>query len=265
MKVSSFHILSVTSLLLLGSCLRTTADIKKDQEYEQFFSETKQNRNTVAELTAQTKNLEEQIKDLNGQIEELKYEKNAAPAADSPENKSLAKSELLAVKAEMEELKIKVAKMESTLEEQQSYIAQSHKMLSSLTTTSLKSADTFSSSKKSTTTIDDIEKNYDKNQFDTVIEQCNNYIKDKGKYTLKCQYWIAESQRQLKKYDESLISLESIYSGHKKSEYAAKALYSMSLILKEQGRSELPAMVKKLQEEYPSTPSAKKAKKLLKD
>lgn len=258
------------SPFILTSCLKTAAEIQKDQEMEQALVSSRESNSLVAELTSKNKDLQDQMSSLQGRVDELQVVvsgKNASGATTAVPQQT---EQFLKLSADVEELKLIVTKQQKNLDENSEYIKKLQGSVKSISTTAI-DASSFDSKNKDKTkqkdlTIDDAEKMLGDKKYNDVLNTCKELLNSKisdGKKN-RCRYAQGLAYKELKQLDEGLLSLSQIYTDWPKSSLAPDALLEIGKILKLKGQNkEAQLMLKKLINEYPKSDAAKDAKKLL--
>ncbi len=226
---------------------------------EQALVSARESNSLVADLTSKNKDLQDQMSALQGRVDELQVivsSKNAGSAASNTQNAE----QFLKLSADVEELKSIVAKQQKLLEENSA-------KANSATTVE---ASTFNAknkekSKSKDLEIEDAEKMLADKKYNEVLTACKELLNSKitdGKKN-RCRYVQGLAYRELKQYDEGLLSLSQIYTDWPKSSLAPNALLEIGKILQLKGQNkEAQLMFKKLINEYPTSDAAHVAKKI---
>lgn len=251
------------TLPFLHSCLKTAAEIQKEQEMEQILISARESHATVADLTAKNKELQDQISQLQGKVDELQL------SIGKKESSPQTVEQQLKLTAEVEELKTGNQKLILQLGEHETKIQKLEEQFKGMTAQTVK-AEKFESKgvQNKELTIDDVEKLFEDKKYDDVVSACNNLLKSKisdGKKN-RCRFAQGVSYKELKQYDEGLLVLSQIYTDWPKSSLAPESLLEIGKILLEKKQEkEAHLMFKKLANEYPKTLASKEAKKLIKN
>lgn len=70
------HIVLLSLVLLLAGCLKTAGQVQREQRLENMSQQLSDSQNIVADLTVMLKNLQTQIDQLNGKVEELQHQQS---------------------------------------------------------------------------------------------------------------------------------------------------------------------------------------------
>lgn len=263
--------LTVSFILILTvlttGCLKTAAEIQRDQEMEQALISSRESNSIIAELTAKNKELQEQMSTLQGRVDELQV---IVSGKDNPNNTtttspSLNAEQILKISADIEELKLNLAKQQKSLDENIEYTKKLEGLIKGATTLEASSFNSKDKEKAKELTIEDAEKMLTDKKYNDVLNACKELLNSKitdGKKN-RCRYAQGLAYKELKQYDEGLLSLSQIYTDWPKSSLAPDALLEIGKILQLKGQSkEAQLMYKKLMSEYPKSDAAKEAKKL---
>ncbi len=271
-KNNYLRTLTVSALLIsplvLTSCLKTAAEIQKDQEVEQAMVSARESNSLVAELTSKNKDLQDQMSALQGRVDELQVIVSSKNTAASSASTSHNAEQFLKLSADVEELKQTMAKQQKMLEENTESLKKLDGSVKGITTTPI-DASTFNSKNKDKKAkeleIEDAEKMLADKKYNEVLSTCKELLNSKisdGKKN-RCRYVQGLAYRELKQYDEGLLSLSQIYTDWPKSSLAPNALLEIGKILQLKGQNkEAQLMYKKLINEYPKSDAAKDAKKI---
>lgn len=251
-------------LISLCSCLKTSAEIQRDQEVEQAMVSARESNSILAELTTKNKDLQDQMSLLHGKVEELqqKLNKDNNPSASGVSTPN--SEQFLKLLADVEELKTKNANLQKAFEENSEQTKKLENVLKGLTTTPIDASSFKSKDKNKEFTVEDAEKMLIEKKFNEVLSVCKEVLSSKatdGKKN-RCRYAQGLAYKELKQFDEGLLSLSQIYTDWPKSSLAPNALLEIGKILKLKGQGkESQLMYKKLINEYPKSDAAKEAKK----
>lgn len=267
MKNKFFIVITLLAPFYLTSCLKTAAEIQRDQEVEQALVSARESNAIIAEITSKNKELQDQMSTLQGRIDEVqqKLNTNGTSAATTTQNTE----QFLKLVADVEELKSNNAKLQKAQEDNMEYIKKLESSIKGLTTTPIDASSFESKDKKKEKeiTIDDAEKYLTDKKYSEVLTACKEVVASKatdGKKN-RCKYAQGLAYKELKQYDEGLLSLSQIYTDWPKSSLAPNALFEIGKILQLKGQNkESQLMFKKLINEYPKTDVAKEAKKIVK-
>lgn len=73
---------------LLTSCLKTAAEIQREQEFEQALVSARESSSIISEITAKNKELQEQMSALQGRIDEVQLKVNSTGAMTANNSQS---------------------------------------------------------------------------------------------------------------------------------------------------------------------------------
>jgi TolA-binding protein len=257
----------LVSPFVLTSCLKTAAEIQREQEVEQALVSARESNSIVAEMTAKNKELQEQMSVLQGRVDEVQQKLNAQGGTNAAANTTQNTEQFLKLVADVEELKTQNAKLQKAQEENQEYIKKLESLVKGLTTQPIDASTFENKDKTKEVTIEDAEKLLGDKKYNEVLAACKELLNSKatdGKKN-RCRFAQGIAHKELKQFDEGLLSLSQIYTDWPKSTLAPNALLEISHILELKGQSkESQLMLKKLINEYPKTNAAKDAKKLVK-
>lgn len=267
--LTNTFIFITTLSLLLSSCFKTTEQIQRERALDEMVGENRQSRSVLSELMVQQKSMQEEINQLSGQIDELKQQgmskKNPEIVALHAQQNAHTEK-ILAIEAQIEEWQKTLAQMKEQLLEQERYRTETAKAFKAVSQTSGKKAKTISDQEELNQLPREAEKLLKQQKFDRVISLCDQALEhpdlSEGKKN-KCRFYKGVAQKELKDFDEALVTLGQIYTDWPKSQLAPQALVEMAIILKEKKQDkQAKQMAAKIQEEYPKTPAAKTASNL---
>ncbi len=107
---------------------------------------------------------------------------------------------------------------------------------------------------------------YKKKSYPAAREQLQQFLKEhpRGDKAIEARYYLADCLLQEKRYDEAVVEFNKIVEGHPKSALAPAALLKQSQAFKAQGKTKVANLVlEKLVADYPKSPEAAHARKLL--
>ncbi len=107
---------------------------------------------------------------------------------------------------------------------------------------------------------------YKKKSYAGAVEQFSRYLKEhpQGAKAAEARYYLGDSYYQQKRLDEAIVEFNKVVEGHSKSVLAPTALLKQAYAFKAQGKTKVYTLVlEKLTADYPSSPEAAQAQKLL--
>jgi tol-pal system protein YbgF len=107
---------------------------------------------------------------------------------------------------------------------------------------------------------------YKQKSYGPARDKFQQFLKDhpKGDKAAEARYYLADSLLQDKKYDEAIVEFNKVVEGNPKSAFAPPALLKQAQSFKAQGKSKVSNLVlEKLIADYPKSPEANQARKLL--
>lgn len=252
--------------MTLTSCLKTAAEIQREQEMEQILVSARESHSYVAELTSKNKELQEQMGVLQGRVDELQQLYTSKTGTESNATASNTEQSLKQV-ADIEELKAQVQKLQKDYSSQQELLSKLESQLKGMTATQVNAQSFDAKGKNQELSIEDAEKLLEDKKYGEVISACKELLNSKisdGKKN-RCRFAQGLAYKELKQLDEGLLVLSQIYTDWPKSSLAPQALLEIGIILQSKKQEkEAQLMFKKLMSEYPKTSASKEAKKLLK-
>ncbi|MDH4469198.1 MAG: tetratricopeptide repeat protein [Bacteriovoracaceae bacterium] len=295
----------VFSLCALSSCFQTSEEIMREQRVSQVDQELQQSRVHVAEMTSKQKDLQDQINQLNGKLEEIVHQKNQLSDGQVGQITQL----LTGQKTEMESLKLEIKKQNDTITElqeklkiQTAYMQEVTQGLDHISSTSPNSKkdkknkmknkekerekdkekesesekeaknqknDNKGDSKDFQSKISLVENQIKSGKLDEAKALCESIIQDSafspGKHN-QCRYKLGEVAYKKKNYDDALVYFSKIYTQWPKSTLAPESLFQIAKIFKDQGKkTEAKAAISKLEKEYPGHELISKGQALTKE
>lgn len=256
---------------IFSGCLKTSAEIQRDQEMEQALVSARESSSLVADLTAKNKDLQDQMSSLQGRVDELQLlvsgKDGVGVTGSSTSNKNQQTEQFLKLAADVEELKLKNSTLQTTLDENTEKLKKLENSLKGITTTTI-DANSFhqkDNNQHGDLNIEDIEKMLSDKKYNDVLNACKDLLNSKvsdGKKN-RCKFAQGLAYKELKQFDDGLLSLSQIYTDWPKSSLAPNALLEIGKILQLKGqKKDAQLMFKKLINEYPKSEAAKEAKKI---
>lgn len=261
MKLFSFLCIS----LIFTSCFKTAQEIRKEKEQQ---IQVQQSSQMIAELTLQIRDLQTQLANTTGQIQEIDYNtktKTEQTAMTFSQTIEQLSEQVKILTEENKQNKSKIEGLEKEIAGQKEYINNVNTTLEKIAKSTNDSSD---SSASSGSLVQQAHKAFEKNQqkkaltlYEEVLAQgkINNRQKNHVRFNLGLlNYW-------KKDYDKALVYFSQIYTKWPKSSWAPRCLLYIGRSFKKQKKvEEANATFQELIKKYPSSNHAKTAKQEIK-
>ncbi len=247
----------IIMLLLFTGCLKTAEQVRKEQQYNEEVAEG--SKNMLAYLSTRVKELEEQLGQSTGTIEQLQHEQEqihqqAQKATDN-------KVEIVNLKMELENQRSQMEMLEKQVQEQSDFISEVTKSLEQMSKAPVAKASQNQNIENFSKGLEQYQKkNYDsaKKSFEQALahDTLNNSQINIARHRLG----LIEFDK--KNFQTSIIHMSKIYPKWPRSSMAPDALYFIGLSLKEMGKKEeANEAFDKFLAEYPDHKWAKEIKR----
>lgn len=246
-------------LLIFTSCFKTAEEIKREKQRD---TQIQQSSQMIAELTLQLRDLQTQLANATGQIQEIDHNtktKTEETALTFTQTVAQLSEQVKVLTEENKQNKIKIEALEKEVEGQKKYIKSVNSTLGKIA-----GPTKSSSSSKLSQAHKAFEKNKQKKAmrlYEEVLAEgkVNNRQKNHARFNIGLlHYW-------KKDYDKALVYFSQIYTKWPKSSWAPRCLLYIGRSFKGQKKiAEASATFEELIKNYPKSKHAESAKKEMK-
>ncbi|MBL7663952.1 MAG: tetratricopeptide repeat protein [Bacteriovoracaceae bacterium] len=258
------YILFPIMLLALTSCLKTTEEIKREQN---MSAQLEQTQKFSADFLVKVRDMESKVDQFNGRLEDIEHQQGKQNAENQEnQKKTMEKMEeqLEALKKLSETNRKNLETLKNELDEQKKYLERVTKSLSSLGSEPAKKKDQEPSSELKTADDFFARKRY--KQAKPIYEQllAGNTLSS-GKIN-SVQLNLGIIDYHYKNYNEALVYFSKIYTNFPQSSKAPSALYHIGMCFKALGQNaEAKETFNEVIAKYSNTNFAKLAKDEIKN
>jgi tol-pal system protein YbgF len=233
----------------------------KIESYEQAKKKHEQKlRNQSAGVKANLERLEEQVRALNGRIDEFDHRQQMQPANPDPAKAKKDESRLNIIESQIIAESQRIQKLENYLNLDTTRIAAAKPEKKSQPTARaakpLSQSDLYQTAKQS----------FDKANYEEARKAFNQYLKlyPKSEHADNAQFWIGESYFQEKWYEKALIEYQNVIENYPKGNKVTAAYLKQGLAFNNIGdKANARLVLQELIKKFPYSNEAKIAKKKL--
>lgn len=239
-------------LFSLAGCLKTAEQVKREQRVENMSQQLADSQNIVADLTVALKNLQQQIDQLNGKVEELQHQQ-----------KGLNASEIKSLQESMEVVKQQVNSINETQKAQGADLTQQRAFIEKVTEKLGKMSTSHDGSSKKNPKSDVgtawtliKKKKYAeaKTLLEGIVEDAEVDPADQN----KALHAMGVLEYQQKNYEQGLVYFSKVFTKYPKSSLAPSSLLFIGRSLNRLGKkAEAKQAYEELKSNYPESSAAK--------
>jgi TolA-binding protein len=239
-------------LSLSASCIKTASQVQREKRFENMSEQMTDSQTLVADMIAQMKDLQGQLDNMNGRIEEFEHkQRQIDPVALKAMNENLT-----VLSNQRQNDSDQLSQIQAELKEQRSFI---EKVTSSLSTMNQK--------KGPKEELNEALQLVKYNKFSVARPKLLGLLEGKeltaGDQN-KALHGLGRTEFYTKNYEKALVYFSKIFSKYPKSSLAPNSLLFIGKALQELGKKdEAKEAFAKLTEDYPNAREVKEAKKYL--
>ncbi len=246
------NILLLPLVLLVTGCLKTADQVRREQRLENMSQQLSDSQNIVADLTVMLKNLQTQIDQLNGKVEELQHQQ-----ANNGDLK-LIKDQLAQVQAQNEALAEGQKKQAEEMTQQRAFI---EKVTDKLGKLGAQRGDDSPKKKPKEAVAEALEliKRKKNSQAREALERIDREDELSAADRNKVWHALGILEQREDKHEKALVYFSKIYTKYPKSSLAPSSLAHIADSLEKLGKKDEAAQAREeLRSQYPGSPLAKK-------
>jgi len=253
--VKNFALISL--IVLSTACIKTADQVNREKRFDSISEQVKDSQGLVADLLAQMKDLQSQLNQMNGKIEELEYRQKQV----DPENIKKMNESLNVIKTQQESEAGQLNQIQNELKEQRIFMEKVTSTLSSMKATP--KAQKKSVKEELNEGLEQIRKDKytdARKTLEPLIDHSELTPGERNKVLHglgKVEYYTGNS-------DKALVYFSKIYTKYPKSSLAASSLLFIGRTLNKMGKKEEAKQAfEKVIEDYKGTKEANEAAKQL--
>jgi TolA-binding protein len=251
------HLILLPLALLLAGCLKTAAQVQREQRLENMSQQLSDSQNIVADLTVMLKNLQTQIDQLNGKVEELQHQQ-----ANNDDTK-LIKDQLVQLSTEMKALAEGEKNQSAEMAQQRAFIEKVTDKLGKMGTQRGDApASNDGAKKKPKEAVAEalgLIKKKKHAQARETLERVDRELELGPADRNKVWHALGILEQGEGKHEKALVYFSKIYTKYPQSSLAPSSLAHIAESLEKLGKKEEAAQAREeLRAQYPDSPLAKK-------
>ena len=251
-------ILSILAILTLTvSCIKTADQVNREKRIDSMTEQVKDSQGLMADLISQIKDMQTQINQLNGKVEEIEYKQKQI----DPQSIKKMSENLEHVKTKQESESGQLTQIQNELKEQRIFM---EKVTASLA--SMKSAPKAQKKSPKEELAEGLELIRKDKYADArkVLESLIDHSALTAGDHNKVLHGLGKVEYYTNNSEKALVYMSKIYTKYPKSSLAPSCLFFIGRSLKKLGKKEEATQAfKKVIEDYPGTKEAKDAQKEL--
>lgn len=246
--------------LLLTSCFKTAEEIKREKQID---DQLVQSSKTIGELRLQINDLQSNIANTSGQIEEIGHKQKVNKEEQTQnfvETIAQLSTQMKVLTAENKKTQDEISSLKLQVSSQKKFIQKITKTLGSISGSENKS--------RKKVTLKNANYFFNKNKQSKAKSQYLKLLASKklSKRNMNLAYYrLGLMDFWNRRYNEGLVYFSKIYTNYPKSRFAAPSLYHIAKSFKKLKKNdEAQASFKELIKSYPKSSEAKKSQKEIK-
>ena len=247
----------LTTFICFTSCIKTAEQVQREKKFESISEQMSDSQSLLAGIVSQMKDMQSQIDQLNGKLEELEH------AKVNPEEIKKNRETMQLIQTQQETQLSQLGQIQNELKEQRSFIEKVTERLGSSDSKSDRPAQKKSAKSELALALELVAKDKFQEAKSALEGLMDNPGLTPGDQN-KLLHGLGRVEYYTKNYDQALVYFSKIFSKYPQASLAPSSLLFIGRTLNRLGKKEeATEAFKKVIEDYSGSKEAKEAKKEL--